>query len=181
MKLRDPARQLGGSKAEDYTASELPFVPNTDEPPKVELPKPIMLPWVEQPPEAPGWLRKQAGGFAAAVAAEHDTRSRLPAPGGLGGGTGDGTLVAALDGLRASISTTKEPVKVQGDVKGEATLMQSIKVDPSPLLIATVQGAQQALKLNLAGKLGQTMRGSNATIPSVAPGLTSFKPTVSGR
>ena len=66
-------------------------------------------------------------------------------------------------------------------MKGEATLMQSIKVDPSPLLIATVQGAQNAIKLNLAGKLGQTMRGSNATMPSVAPGLASFRPTVSGR
>jgi hypothetical protein len=88
--------------------------------------------------------------------------------------------VKAIDAVLEKLGVEKN-VNVQGDVKGEATIMQTIRIDPSPLLIATLQGAENALKMNLSGKLGQTMKGSNAAMGSVAPGLTSFRPTVSGR
>ena len=160
IKLRDPSRQLGGSNAEDYTASELPYVR--------EAPK------AERPMAPPTWLGMERHGgdqrtanFAAAVDMERGARSR---PGGDG-------LAAAIDGLRSSMSS----VSVQGDVRGEATLRQIIQIEASPLLLATVANAQATTKMGLEGRLGTTMRGSNATMASVAPGLSTFKPTMSGR
>ncbi len=72
------------------------------------------------------------------------------------------------------------PVSVQGDVSGQATIMQTVRVDPSPLLTAIVTGAQAVTRMNLSGKLGQTMKGSNAAQGSVPSGLSTFKPTMTG-
>ncbi len=75
-------------------------------------------------------------------------------------------------------------VKGEATVTGEANLIQSIKVDPSPLLIASMQGAQNALRIGLQGRadLGSSMGGSNGAKPNVGSvaGSGAFKPTVSG-
>ena len=116
--------------------------------------------------------------FAAAVDMERSRR--LPEIGALQtvkSGEAGGSLAAALEGLRASMST---PQTVTGDIKGTAVLQQVIRVEPSPLLMGIVQGAKE-LSISLNGKLGQTMKGSNAATASVSPGLSTFKPTVSGR
>ena len=141
------------------------------------------LPLVPTAPYRPAWLDHRddvrRNDFAAAVDMERSRR--LPELGALPtakGGDSGGTLAATIEGLRASMSG---PVSVQGDVRGEATLTQTIRVEPSPLLMATVANAQVSVKMGLAGKLGTTMKGSNATIASVPPGLSSFKPTMSGR
>ena len=78
-------------------------------------------------------------------------------------------------------------VAVHGDVKGEATLMQTVRVDASPQLLATVESARQTTKLNLTGefqrnKTGRTMAGSNAARSSapLGTGPAGFKTTSTG-
>lgn len=59
-------------------------------------------------------------------------------------------------------------VGVSGTVQGEATLMNKIIVEPSPLLHAIVKEAQQ-VKVNLQGALGRSMPANSGVVPRAAP------------
>ncbi|WP_424362973.1 hypothetical protein [Methylocystis parvus] len=59
-------------------------------------------------------------------------------------------------------------VGVQGTVTGEATLMNRIVVEPSPLLTAIVKEAQQA-KVTLQGALGRSMPSNSGVVPRATP------------
>lgn len=72
-------------------------------------------------------------------------------------------------------------VSVSGELSGHAELMTTVRVDPSPLLLAKVENGTKPVQMPVAGKIGQTMKGSNAAVGSVSAGAATFKPTVSGR
>ena len=70
----------------------------------------------------------------------------------------------------ATPSATPAKVDVAGTVTGQVDIMQSVRVDPSPLLVATVNQAKQVaatVQGSLKNKLGATMSGSNAAKSSL--------------
>ncbi len=88
-------------------------------------------------------------------------------------------LQSALDRLnkaRGSDTTKGAPVDVKGKVEGEAML--TVKLDPSPLLLAKVEGSLRSIPLSGDLKSGKSMAGDTG-LGSVGTG-NHFAPTLSG-
>ena len=79
-------------------------------------------------------------------------------------------IPAGLQHLYQTPLETKVNVEsnVQGEVKGEVTMMQTVKVEPSPLLLAKIEGAMGPINVGIHGpfeKRGQTMTGTAGVQP----------------